>query len=115
MLLMTPKTLGLRPDQIRSLAEGYGRCVATDRIVVDCAPIGYMYREEPEDRDDSGWHFFAGDESEEYTNDPTKLGIYDVNTIANYDPDIVPLINEKAGTAFVRDASSGRLVMDANQ
>jgi len=111
---MASKIFGLRPDQIRALAEGHGRCVATDRIVVECAPVGYMYREEPQDPDDSGWCFFAGDESEEYTNDPARLGIYDVNTIANYDPEIVSLLSEKPGAAFIRDARTGRLVMDRN-
>lgn len=111
---MRQKVFWLTPQQIRSLVEGYGRCLATDRIVVDRAPIGYMYREEPEDLDDSGWRFFAGDETEEYTNDPANLGIYDVNTLANYDPDIIPLIDEKPGTAFFRDTSLGRLVQDTN-
>lgn len=99
-VVMTAKTFGLRPGQIRSLAEGHGRCVAADRIVVDCAPVGYMYREDPHGHCDSGWSFFAGDESEEYRNDPTKLGIYDINTVANYDPDIIPLLGERPGTAF---------------
>jgi len=32
-------------------------------------------------------------ESEDYASDPDNVGIYDVNTIANYDRDIIPLLD----------------------
>ena len=32
--------------------------------------------------------FLAGDESEEYLQNPQNLGLFDVNTIANYDSEI---------------------------
>ncbi|MCC8361803.1 DUF2185 domain-containing protein [Lysobacter sp. A6] len=34
--------------------------MASDRITVDDAKVGYCYREDPEDSVDSGWRFFAG-------------------------------------------------------
>jgi len=33
--------------------------------------------------------FFAGDENDEYVNDPDNIGLYSLNTIANYDKDII--------------------------
>ena len=81
-------------------------CFATDRIVVDGAKVGYMYREKPDagsENPDSGWRFFAGDESDDYANDPNNVGIYALNTIANYDPDIIQLLDSPYGTAFGRD------------
>ncbi|MDR2861872.1 MAG: DUF2185 domain-containing protein [Syntrophobacterales bacterium] len=86
--------------------EGPEGCLATDRITVDGAKVGYMYREEPDEESkmpDSGWRFFAGDESDEYVNNPDNSGIYALNTIANYDPDIIPLLASPYGTAFGRD------------
>ena len=62
-----------------------------------------MYREAPANADDSGWHFFSGDETQEYVDTPHNLGIYDVNTIVNYDPEITPLLDKPVGTAWVRD------------
>jgi hypothetical protein len=47
-----------------------------------------MYREAPDNPDDSGWRFFAGDESQEYLDNSRNLEIENVNTIANYDPEI---------------------------
>ena len=70
-----------------------------------------MYREEPAHSQiaDSGWRFFAGDESEEYTADPSNLEIYDINTIANYDPEITACLDAPFGSAFARDGG-GALV-----
>ena len=42
---------------------------------------------------DSGWRFTAGDESEEYMDDPNNAGIYKLNTICNDDPDIISLLH----------------------
>ena len=77
-------------------------------ITVDNRGVGYMYREEPDNEIDSGWRFFSGHESQEYVDDATKTMVYDVNTIANYSPDIVTLLDADIGSAFERD-ESGRL------
>lgn len=91
----------LLPDWI-----GPEGCLATDRITVDGMPVGYCYREEPDEgsRDwDSGWRFTAGDESDEYMDDPENSSIYALNTICNYDMEIIPLLRSPYGTAFERD------------
>ena len=90
-------------SDFRPIAVGYGSCIATDRITVDGLAVGYMYREQPENKYDSGWRFFAGDESDEYANNPGNLEIYDVNTIANYDPAITEFLEAPAGSCFVRE------------
>ena len=106
---MPHKTFQLAADQIKPVATGYGSCLATDRITVDGASVGYCYREDQDTPEDSGWRFFAGDESQAYTDDPDNLAIYDVNTIANYDPAITVLLEAPPGSAFERDGS-GRFV-----
>lgn len=102
-----PKKFALRPEQIKPLAEGYGAAFATDYITVDGQKVGYMYREEPEDDIDSGWCFMAGHESQEYMDDPENIGLYDINTIANYDPDIIPFLESPYETAFERNEETG--------
>lgn len=106
----TAKSFRLRSDQIQALATNRGGCIASDRITVDGELVGYMYREAPNNELDSGWRFLAGDESESYMADPAKHTVYDVNTIANYDPSIIPLLDAPEGAAFVRDSSSSELV-----
>jgi hypothetical protein len=107
---LTTKKIHLRADQIKSLAEGRGACFATDMIMVGGKKVGYMYREEPDNDIDSGWRFLTGSESQEYMDDAHNHGIYDVNTIANYDPEIIPFLDAPAGSVFTRDASSRRFV-----
>jgi len=78
-------------------------CIATNRIAVEGCKVGYCYREKPDGNWDSGWRFTAGDESEEYMDDPNNAGLYKLNTICNDDPDIIPLLNTPAPCAFERD------------
>ena len=83
--------------------KGADGCIATNRITVEGCKVGYCYREEPDSGWDSGWRFTAGDESDEYMDDPNNAGIYKLNTICNDDPDIIPLLNTPAPCAFERD------------
>jgi hypothetical protein len=101
--------------QIRNIAPGYGACFATDKITVEGAPVGFMYREDPDNDIDSGWRFLAGTESEEYMDNPDNHAIYDVNTIANYDPDIVPLLDAPSGSVFERVEGEGFIAADRSE
>ena len=96
------KTFRLGPADIRPIATGHGGCVASDRITVHGDPVGSMVRDEPVDEVDSGWSFLAGTETQDYLDDPGNSGVYDVNTIANYDPDVIPFLDAPAGSRFVR-------------
>jgi hypothetical protein len=121
-LLMAPSACSRQPDRaaasqkkfviskenIRALVPAMGGSFATDRIIVEGKKIDYMYREVPDRQDDSGWRFFAGDEDQAYINDPSHTGIYAVNTVANYDPDIIPYLNTHAPCAFKKIAGTNR-------
>jgi hypothetical protein len=106
------KNFKLSESDIQPLVGDLGYCFASDRITVDGRKVGFMYREAPDTPDDSGWRFFSGDEPAEYTDDPDNLGIYAVNTIANYDPEIIPLLDTAPDVAFGRDPDSGRFVRE---
>ena len=102
---MTSKNFRIPASQIKSLVVGKGSCIASDRITVDGQLVGFMYRETPGDDLDSGWRFLAGDESQSYADDQGHFEIYDVNTIANYDPGIVAMLDNPPMSAFERDKS----------
>ena len=108
-----PKRFALAAADIKPIVPGRGSCMATDRITVDREPVGFMYREVPDNNHDSGWRFFAGDESQDYLDNAANLEIYDVNTIANYDSEIVPLLGAAARSAFEWDEEKGRFVKTA--
>ncbi|MER9967687.1 DUF2185 domain-containing protein [Mesorhizobium sp. M0060] len=105
-----PKTFFRDASTFRPIAVGYGSCIASDRITVDGTQVGYLYRETPDGPIDSGWRFFSGDESDEYVNNPNNLSLFDVNTIANYDPLIIPCLEAPCGSAFFR--SEGKFVYE---
>jgi len=110
MLCRREMAKNFKDIEIASLAEGHGACFATDMITCDGQPVRFMYREPPDNDVDSGWRFTAGMESDEYMDDPDNSAIYDVNTIANYDPGIIPFLGMPSGTAVERN-ENGELVV----
>lgn len=104
------KVFGLAPLAIKQLAPGRGTCLATDHITVEMRPIRFMYRELPDNGGDSGWRFFSGEEPEEYVDDPKNIALYDVNTIANYDPAIIPYLDAPVFSAFERLPDTGTFI-----
>lgn len=103
------KQFKIKGEDIKNIAIGYGGCIATDMITVEGHKVGYMYRDEPNNEMDSGWCFMSGYESQEYMDNVENHEIYDVNTIANYDYDIVKFLDYPIGSQFERN-ESGELV-----
>lgn len=101
------KNFALPAEDIKPLIDHNGGCIATDCITVDGRPVGYMYREPSDFDGDMGWRFFAGDESDEYMDNADNHGVYAVNTIANYDNEIIPFIDAPYGSAFARNPETG--------
>lgn len=103
-----PKKFRIPAEKIRPLIEPMGGCIASDRITVGGSKVGYMYREASDQETDSGWRFFSGDESQQYVDSANNLAIYDVNTICNYDPAIIPYLQSAVGSSFGRVDGSDR-------
>jgi hypothetical protein len=100
--MAAPKKYAIPREQLRQLLPAMGGCLATDRILVDGEPIRFMYRVVPNPNQplDNGWRFFAGDETDAYLADPDHTAIYALNTVANFDLDILPYLNTPAPCAF---------------
>ena len=63
--------------------------------------VKYMYRATPsEDHPDSGWRFFYGDESDEYTNNPDNIKLENLNSICNLHPNILAFLEAPVGSAY---------------
>lgn len=104
------KAFLLKAEQIRPVAMGHGGCIASDMITVEGRKVAFMYREMPIEDADSGWRFLSGAESAAYMDNPNHHAVYDVNTIANYDPEIIPFLDAFPGAAFEREGGKGRFV-----
>ena len=103
------KQYALHATALRPYAPNRGGCLATDAITVDGRKVGFCYRSTPLNDLDSGWRFFAGDETDEYIADLSHSAVYDINTIANYDPEIIPFLDAPVGAAFERGEGWGPL------
>ena len=78
-------------------------CMVSDRITKEGFKVGYMYREQPmEQNPDSGWRFMAGNEDDEYMDNPNNHHIFAINTVCNYDKDIIPFLHSKIGSYYIR-------------
>jgi len=73
---MTTKRFKLSADQIVQLIPSMGFCCASDKILVEGELVNYFYREEPDEESDSGWRFFSGTETQEYTDDPNNTAMH---------------------------------------
>lgn len=114
---MTDKKFILQADQFIDLVPDMGGCFATDKITVNGMKVGYMYREEPSEEDkkwDTGWRFFSGNEDQEYVDNSNNTMIYKVNTIANYDPAIIPYLNLPSGTELERISGTDKFQIITN-
>ncbi|ARU31589.1 hypothetical protein CAP31_07755 [Sulfuriferula sp. AH1] len=107
-MTMPVKTFAIPKQNIRELISLPFAGFATDRIMVEGKKIGYMYREATTRTEDSGWRFFSGDENQDYINDLSHTGVYALNTVANYDPDIIPYLNTPAPCAFEKIPGSNK-------
>ena len=88
--------------------EGNIACLVPDEIMVKGCKVGYCYREAPDEDTEfskvySGWRFTAGNEDDDYMDNPENSGIYHLNTLCNYDPDIIPLLKAPYNSAFFRN------------
>lgn len=96
------------PDNI---VERYiKRCFVTNRVLHDGVPTGYLYREEPEHEDDSGWRITANDESDEYMDESDNIAYVSLGAVLNEDASFVHLLDSPAGSAFVRDPDTAAFV-----
>jgi hypothetical protein len=82
-----------------------GYIIASNHVAKQGKPVGYLYREEPDNENDSGWRVFSGEESQEYADDASNFAMYNVSTILEIDPTIVTLLGAPWPVAFERGAS----------
>ena len=99
---MKERKFTIPKEALVRLVSHDGGCLATDRIMVDGCEIGYMYCEVTDRPHDTGWRFFSGDEDQAYIDDLSHTHVYAVNTMANYDPAILPHLDTPAPCAFER-------------
>jgi hypothetical protein len=103
-------------DDDDNLVEKYiKRCLVTNRVLREGKLAGYLYREEPDHEDDSGWRITSNDESDEYMEDSKNSAYVSLGAVLNQDDSFVDLLESPVGSAFIRDSESGQFVQCANE
>jgi len=100
--VMEKRSLNIREEEIRDLVKNWGYSIVSNKISVEGKRVGFMYREERMDKEDSGWRFLSGTETDEYLDDPDNSKVLAVNVVANFDPAIIPYLKNKIGTEWER-------------
>jgi hypothetical protein len=99
------KKYKLEASAIKRMVPEMGFGFVTDKIAVEGRKVDYMARQEPEREEDSGWIFYGGGETQEYMDDANNISLLEINTIANYDPEIIPFLTYPPGTEIGRNAA----------
>ncbi len=99
---MKIKEYCINKSNIKRLIDNNEWCTATDKIIVEGCTINYFCREASMNPEDSGWRFFAGNEDEVYLNNLTNHNLYLLNTIANFSPEMLSLLDTASPCAFER-------------
>ncbi len=94
--------------------EKFGYVLATKMLVEGKRKVRYMYHEEPDDPQDSGWRFFCGDEDDDYVNNREHIAIYDINTILEIDKSILPYLSCATGVALQREDENATFVVSSD-
>ena len=88
-------------DPVPPITEKYiKRCFVTNNILYEGEKVGYLYREEPDYDDDSGWRITTGTESEEYMDDSNNSSYVSLGAVLGEDDSIVHLLDREVGVEF---------------
>lgn len=85
----------------------FGFVLATKMLVDGKRKVGYMYHEAGDNRQDSGWRFFCGEEDDAYVNTPENIGVYSIKTILALDPEIQKYLDEPEGFVWEKESTEG--------
>ena len=84
------------------------RCFVTARVLYDGQRAAYLYREDPEQENDSGWRIMAGDEDDAYMDDEDHVFYVSLGAVLNKDDAFVQLLDAPVGSVFERSSETGR-------
>ncbi len=87
-----------------------GYIIASHQVMVGGKQIGYLYREAPDNEQDSGWRVFSGEETQEYSDDPSNFSMYNASTLIEHDPMLRDLFGHTYPIVFERDLDSREFV-----
>lgn len=100
-------------DPVPSITDKYiKRCFVTNNILYDGEPVGYLYREDPDYDDDSGWRISTGTETDEYMDDSDNISYVSLGAVLREDDSCVAFLERDSGVAFIKDDNGQFIELD---
>ena len=100
-------------DPVPSITDKYiKRCFVTNNILYEGRSVGYLYREEPDYDDDSGWRFTAGDETDEYMEDSDNSSYVSLGAVLREDDSCLSLLDSETEVAFAKNDKGNFIELD---
>jgi len=101
-------------DNDNNLVNKYlRRCFVTSRVLNEGVPVGYLYREDPDNEKDSGWRILAGDESDAYMDEAENIHFVSLGAVLSCDDSIIGLLDRPSGSSFTRETETNEFVSEA--
>ncbi|MBP3965025.1 immunity protein Imm33 domain-containing protein [Paenibacillus lignilyticus] len=72
--------------------------------------VRWLYREAPDQEEDSGCRLFEGTETDEYNSDSSNISIVNIYSLLDKDPSLVTPLRGAFGTAFERENIKSRWI-----
>jgi len=70
-------------------------------------PVGWLYREEPDRDDDSGWRVFSGAEPDDFADDASNFVILPLEELVALDPALEPVLDAPFHSCYEREDDTG--------
>jgi len=70
--------------------------------------VRFLYREQPDGEEDSGWRMFTGHEPEGYADDPGNVLLADVGWMLDRDASLLEPLKQGVGAAYEREGRDDR-------
>lgn len=81
----------------------FKKCLVSNQIINDGFKVGRLYREDPEDEEDTGWVLMSNCEDQEYVDDSSNLQYITIGKVLNINDSFIHLLGEPIGCEFERD------------
>ncbi|MBS3111757.1 DUF2185 domain-containing protein [Candidatus Woesearchaeota archaeon] len=87
-------------DDEDNIVERYIKRCLVSKKVFDKKKVGYIRRVKPNNKDDSGWELYVGDETDQYLNDSKNVMVVSLGAILNIDDSFIDLLDSPTGSEF---------------
>jgi hypothetical protein len=76
--------------------------IVSAKVIREGEEVRYLHREQPDHEDDSGWRIFAGDETQDYLDDPNNAAVVPLRDVLERDPSLEEILRTPQPCAFER-------------